>query len=104
MTRFSFLFFNVLLVTAVYGIAFFETGKDAALHYKVFYFSAPCILLLVLMAIASTVRYFLSPHEDIIKSAVTYWHASWITALLTFIAYKLASGELSSLLSKGLGH
>ena len=105
MTRFSFMLFNVLLVVAIYMLLWLSgNAQERSIAYTLYYFSLPYIALLIIMAVLSTVRWFMKPDDDVIQSAVTYWHATWITGLLTFIALKLVSGALNPGIFKNVGH
>ncbi len=89
MTRFSYFLFTALLVGLVYTILFFVDPKHATLNSTLTYFSGPLIFANFAMAIYSLLAWAITHDDDVSKGGVTFLNATWITALATYIAYKL---------------
>jgi len=92
MTGLGYFLFSVLLTGIIYAIVYINGGDHRTLLYTTTYFSLPLIAANFIMALYSLAHWFVRHHdEDVAKEGLTFLHATWITALVTFAAYKIIS-------------
>jgi hypothetical protein len=95
MTRFGFFLFNILLIIVLYGfvcIDYPQAGHHAAAGYILRTLSIPYICLVLLMAIISTVRWFMNHDPDIASEIVTWITAFILVPAATVLALYLIGG------------
>jgi hypothetical protein len=92
MTRSGYLFFNILLVAALFAPIYFLGSERTSLDYVLTYFFAPYIALNLLCAVFAMIRSFMTHNADHAREAVTFLHATWIVLMLVVIASKVNGG------------
>lgn len=99
MTRFGFFLFNILLVTVIYGLGYMSHAKGAA-HYMLINFSIPYCLLLLLMTLYATVRWFMHHDPDVGTEIATWANAMWFVPAITAGALYLVGGIDPAMMAK----
>lgn len=92
MTRVGFFLFNTLFVFFIYGLVFVSSSKSAAISYLLTNISLPYMLIILIMLIISTIRWFMSHETEIAREAVTWANLLWVVPLLTVIALYAVGG------------
>jgi len=91
MTRLGYFLFNLLLILAIYGLVYLGGSDPRTLTYTIRFFSAPLIAVNFVMAIYALLHWFMSQNHDVSREGITFLHATWVIALMTFIAYLVIS-------------
>lgn len=92
MTRIGFFLFNSLLVALVYGLAWLEGAKPAVVLFLLQSFSEPYVLLILLMTVFNTIRWFMNHDPEVGREIVTWLNALWSVPAMTALAIYLLGG------------
>jgi hypothetical protein len=99
MTRFGFFLFHILLIFFVYGLIWVNGAKPLAISYMLWNFTVPYLILILLMLLIATVRWFMSHDPEIGKEIAT-----WAIALLAVPALNVAALYLIGGISGNFWH
>ncbi len=92
MTRFGFFLFHIFLNAFVYGLIWINGAKQAAISYTLWNFTIPYLILILLMLLISSIRWFMSHDPEIAKEIVSWANAIWFIPALTVGALYLLGG------------
>lgn len=99
MSRLGYLLFTIVLSVILYGTVYYNGGDHRTLLYTAMFFSVPLIVANFVMALSFLIlAYIRKQDEDIAHAGVTFVHAVWVSALITFTSYEFVSFGAAKLL------